>query len=281
VRAVNLIPPEARGERRPTRTGSLAYIVIGGLVLALAGVTAVVMIGNAVSDKQSEIASLQARQTELQGQIAKVQSYSDLATLEQNRVATVTSLAQSRFDWSRALRELALVIPNDVWLTSLSGSVAPEVTTTGDSGAASSLRDQVAGPALSMEGCAAGHDSVAAFLDVLRDIDGVTRVAVTSSDRGSSGGSSAGGTSSAGTSSCEVRNFISRFDIIVAFDPVATPASIPAVPSTATPAAATTGADGGVAGAQSQEQQAGDSINQQTTKAHNAVNAITPGAVGG
>jgi Tfp pilus assembly protein PilN len=274
MRAVNLIPPEARGERRPTRTGSLAYIVLGALVLALAGVTAVVMTGNSISDKKSEIASLQARQTELQAQIARVQSYSDLASLEQTRVATVTSLAQSRFDWSRSLRELALVIPDDVWLTSLQGSVSPDVTVEGGGGeAANSLRAQAPGPALMMEGCAAGHDSVAAFLDVLRDIDGVTRVAVTSSDRGTSA------SSAAGSATCAVRDFIARFDIIVAFDPVATPAAT--APTETAPTSTPTGSDGGVAGAQAQEQQAGDSAKQQTTKARNAVSTIVPGAVGG
>src|SRR3954466_13722808 len=99
MRAVNLIPPEARGERRPTRTGPLAYVVVGALALALAGVTAVVMTGNSISDKESQVASLEVRQAELQDQISRVQSYADLAALEQNRVDTVTSLAESRFDW--------------------------------------------------------------------------------------------------------------------------------------------------------------------------------------
>ena len=31
----------------------------------------------------------------------------------------MTSLADSRFDWERVMRELALILPGDVWLTSL------------------------------------------------------------------------------------------------------------------------------------------------------------------
>src|SRR5947208_16321319 len=105
------MPPEDRGQRRPTRTGSLAYVVMGALVLALVGVTAVVMTTNSISDKKSQVANLEAQQANLQAEIAKVQSYADLASLEQNRVDTVTSLAESRFDWSRVLREPALVLP--------------------------------------------------------------------------------------------------------------------------------------------------------------------------
>jgi Tfp pilus assembly protein PilN len=246
-------------------------------------VTLTVMTGNSISDKKAEVSSLQQRQAELQAQISKVQSYADLAALEQNRVATVRSLAQSRFDWARVLRELALVIPNDVWLTNLTGTVSPEVTLASGSGGATDLRSQAAGPALTVDGCANGHDAVASFLDVLRDIDGVTRVAVTSSDQNTtSGGATSGGTGSA-TSGCSVGDSLVTFNIVVAFDPVAAPAVTPAAPSTdaTVSATTTTGADGGVSGAQAQEQQARDSVQQQSAKAHNAVNAITPGAVGG
>ena len=48
--------------------------------------------------------------------------------LPRRRTETVDSLAQSRFDWERVMRELALVIPEDVWLESLTGTVAPGVT---------------------------------------------------------------------------------------------------------------------------------------------------------
>jgi hypothetical protein len=207
--------------------------------------------------------------------MAKVQPYSDLAALEQNRVATVTSLAQSRFDWSRTLRELALLIPNDVWLTGLQGSVAPGVNA-GSGATGSPLREQVLGPALEMSGCASGHGAVAGFLDVLREMDGVTRVAVTNSDRG---GSSTGA-SEGGGASCASRDFIAQFNIIVAFDPVTTPAAPTAPTSSATPDSANTVSDSTVGSGQTQEQQARDSINRASSKAHNTVNAITPGAVG-
>jgi Tfp pilus assembly protein PilN len=277
MRPVNLIPPEdRRGERTPTRTGPLAYVVLGGLAVALAAVVGVVLTQNSISDRQSELTSLQAQQQALQTRLARVQSYSDLAALEQNRVATVTSLAESRFDWWRVLRELALVIPNDVWLTSLNGTVSPDSTVSGGSSDSSSaLRDQITGPALEMSGCADGHDVVARFLDVLRDIDGATRVAVTSSDRAAAEGTGASSTASGG---CDSRGFIARFDVIVAFDGVSAPevATTPAAPTTAP-----TSGDGGVAGAQAQEQQARDSIHQQTQKARDNVSAVVPGTVGG
>ena len=49
------------------------------------------------------------------------------ATSRRRAPQTVSSLAQSRFDWERVLRELSLVIPEDVWLVKVTGTVSPAV----------------------------------------------------------------------------------------------------------------------------------------------------------
>jgi hypothetical protein len=102
-------------------------------------------------------------------------------------VATVQSLADSRFDWERVLRELALVIPDDVSLVDLNASSgAASAATGGEEGSegGSTLSGGVAGPSLSLNGCAAGHAGVAGFITALEDIDGATRVGVQSSTMG-------------------------------------------------------------------------------------------------
>ena len=61
MRPVNLIPAEERrGERAPLRSGPLAYIVVGALVAALLGVTALVLTGNQIADRKAEVAQLEA-----------------------------------------------------------------------------------------------------------------------------------------------------------------------------------------------------------------------------
>ena len=272
MRPVNLIPPEdRRGDRAPLRTGILPYVVVGFLVAVLAGVAAVVVTNNQVSDREAEVASLEARQADAQARAEALQPYTDLATLSTERSSTVTSLAQSRFDWDRVLRELALVIPGDVWLTQLSGTVSPDVGL--DSEATGTLRAEAAGPALSIVGCASGHASVAAFLQALRDIDGVTRVGITSDERATeSSGSSSG--SSTEDADCRTRNFISKFEILAAFDAVTVSAPAPDTGSSTPPATTTAADDGGVAEAQQQEQDVRDSTAEQRDKADKAVEII-------
>jgi Tfp pilus assembly protein PilN len=259
MRPVNLIPPdERRGDRAAMRTGNMSYVVIGALGLALLGIIAVTFTGKQISDRKSEVAQLQQQEQEAKAQADSLQAFTNFRTVQESRQATVTSLAQSRFDWQRVMNELARVIPSDVWLVQMAGTVNPAVTL--QNAPDVPTRASVAGPALTIVGCAPSQDAVAGFISDLEDIDGVTRVGMDSSERSevqagattSSGVTS--GSSSAGSGECRTRDFITQFKLVVAFDAVPAPAtasivpSIPAAPAsagaaevTAQPAASTSG----------------------------------------
>jgi Tfp pilus assembly protein PilN len=240
MRAVNLIPvEERRGDYAPTRTGALVYIVVGALLALLGGVTMMVLATNEINDRKAEISRLEAEEAEARARAEALASYAQFRAVRDARVATVTSLADSRFDWERVLRELSLVLPDDVWLTGMAATVRPDVTI--EEGADVDLRDGAAGPALEIIGCASGHESVGGFLSALRDIDGVTRVGVMRSERPPLE-ANAGETGS--EDDCRTRDFITQFEIAVAFDaaPVPPPATaadgaVPAAPAPAAPVA--------------------------------------------
>ena len=180
MRPVNLIPPEdRRGDQAPLRRGPLAYLLLGALALALVGVVSLVLLGNQVSEREGELAKLKGEDAALAAKAAKLASYTQFQALSEARVQTVQSLADSRFDWERVLRELALVLPSDVSLNSLDASASGGEG--GGSGGSSSLGGSITGPSLALDGCAHGQDGVAGFITALKDIDGVTRVGVQSS----------------------------------------------------------------------------------------------------
>ena len=232
MRPVNIIPSnERRGDTSVSRTGPVADLLIGVLVAILGGVTALVMTGNEISDSKTKLAELEAQHAEEQARAQSLAAYTDFRSVRESRTLTIASLADSRFDWERVIRELSLVLPPDVWLSSLSASAHPAVTL--DGGAEVTGRDSVAGPALEIVGCAPSQQAVARFVAVARDIDGVTRVGLPSS-------SLPGGAESA-DSSCQTRDFIAQFNMVLAFDaaPVASTTAPPAVTTTeATPTAA-------------------------------------------
>lgn len=271
MRPVNLIPPEERrGDRAPTRTGPVSYLLVGALALALAGVTSVVLTSNQIADREDEVAALEAKQAAATETAQRLAPYAEFAALEQARAQTVDTLAKSRFDWERVLRELALVIPADVQLTGVTGTVAPGITPEG-SAAANALRDTATGPALELAGCAGDHEVVAELAAALEDIDGVTRVAVNRSERSETklqpGATGLG-------AGCSESPGVSSFEMIATFDEV-TVAAVPAATETAAPVSDDGAAsDPSVAEAQATEQEARDSAEDQTEKARDAANLV-------
>jgi Tfp pilus assembly protein PilN len=243
VRPVNLIPPEERsGGRKPMKGGPIAYIVVGAMIAALLGVTLLVVTGNQISESKGEITQLQREQATVEARANELAAYTQFHSVREQRVATVVSLADSRFDWDRVLRELALLLPGDLSLDSLIGTARVGVTPEG--APSLPLRASIPGPTLEMTGCASSQDAVAGLLQALKDIDGVTRVGVESSTAGS--GSEGVDSGFAGTSaSCQAGSSTAHFQIVAAFDaaPVpseatATTEAVPAPEAEATTASA-------------------------------------------
>jgi Tfp pilus assembly protein PilN len=248
MRAINLIPPEERrGDQAPLRSGPLAYILIGALVVVLIGVTALVLVGNQINDRKSEVAKLKVEDAAAKARAERLAAFTQFRLVREQRVATVTSLADSRFDWERVMRELSLVLPRNVWLVGLSASASAEATIGeggGGGGGGGGLRSSVPGPAMELSGCTTGQEAVAGFVTALKDIDGVTRVAVDSSEladeesgAGVVGGGGGGGGSESNSTDCRTRNFIAKFEIVVAFD--AAPVPLAATGGEEAPASAT------------------------------------------
>jgi Tfp pilus assembly protein PilN len=213
MRPVNLIPAEERpGGRKPMRGGPLAYVIVGALAAAVIGVAVLAVTSNQISESKAEIGTLESEKSSVEARAQALDAYTQFHSLREQRLATVTSLADSRFDWQRVMRELAVVLPRNVWLTTLSGTASPSVSLDGGGGAA--MRSSIPGPALELNGCATGQEAVAGFVQALKQIDGVTRVGVESSELGEE--SNGGGASNGST--CQTRSFIAQFQMVVAFD---------------------------------------------------------------
>jgi Tfp pilus assembly protein PilN len=234
MRPVNLIPPEERpGERRPLRGGPLAYVIVGALAAAVIGVAALAITNNQIADTKAEIASLEEQKSAFEARAQALDAYTQFHNLREQRVATVTSLADSRFDWERVMRELSLILPDDVWLTNLTATAASGISIEG--GASISLRGSISGPALELSGCASSQEGVAGFIQAVKEIDGVTRVGVPTSNLGTS---SEGASASSASGTCQTRDFIAQFQLVAAFDAAPVSSTAPTEGESAVPAPA-------------------------------------------
>src|SRR6266536_4982878 len=102
MRPVNLIPSdERRGDRTAMRTGAFTYVLIAALGLALLAVIGLAFTSKQVSDRNSEVAQLEQEKAQATAKAQSLQAFTAFRAAQESRAGTVSSLAQSRFDWQR------------------------------------------------------------------------------------------------------------------------------------------------------------------------------------
>jgi Tfp pilus assembly protein PilN len=125
MRAFNLLPKDdprqkAADGRRPS-TAHLILAVLG--LLLLAGLASAFLLMNArVADKQKTYDDLRQRVAAKNMPIEEPQQDATSAALAKERQERTSALATAlgaRVAWDRLLREFSLVLPDDVWLTSI------------------------------------------------------------------------------------------------------------------------------------------------------------------
>jgi Tfp pilus assembly protein PilN len=246
MKAVNLIPSEQRsGGAVGARSGGAVFLVLGLLggfvVLALLyGLSR-----HQLESRRAEAATLTKRAQEIKAQATQLAPYTAFMAMREQRLQAIAQLVGSRFDWSSAMGELSRVLPGDVALTTLQGTIASAAATsavsapstanakTAASGSASasavsSATPPGATPTFTLGGCAASQTVVAQVLVRLRLISGVSSVTLQSSTKSGSSGSGGG--------ACPSEDPV--FNIQVSFQPLpAAPALSTEAPGSTTPAA--------------------------------------------
>jgi Tfp pilus assembly protein PilN len=195
MRAVNLLPPDLRSGPKGSapavssgveNSGPGAFVVLGVLAFCVAALATYVLAGNTVKDRQAELAAATAKSAAVTQQVTALKPYADFESVANTRVQTVTDLANSRFDWEQALRDLSRAVPADVTIGTLKGTLA------GDPAAAGSDAAEAGTPSISLAGCTYSQTKVAELMARLRTIDGVTKVLLTKSDKEATAGTSGG-----------------------------------------------------------------------------------------
>ena len=188
MRAFNLLPREdprhAAAGRRPSRA-QLALAVLGLLVIA--GLGSYFLISNAtVADKEREHDALRA-ELAAKNVPAEAPAPAGDASLVQERDQRQGALATalgSRIAWDRLLRELSLVLPDDVWLKNLKGTAAASA----DPAAAPDPAQTAGASSFEITGYTRKQDGVALLLSrmsVLPELESVALVSATSVKIGS------------------------------------------------------------------------------------------------
>jgi Tfp pilus assembly protein PilN len=173
MRAVNLLPKDAGRSSR--KLNPVAVVALAGTtIVASALVAAVFMTGGSVSSKQAMLDDLRVELEVIPKPAVEQEpgATQQLAGEESARLTALSSALTERVAWDRVLRQFALVLPDDVWLTSLTAT-AP---TAGPGGAAPAAAPGAVPTGFSIAGYTYSHDGVARLLSrlaVIPDLENV------------------------------------------------------------------------------------------------------------
>jgi Tfp pilus assembly protein PilN len=131
MRAVNLLPEDAQPRKlsapplAPTLGVAAAVVAVG-----VVGVVAHSQSGT-VSDRQAQLASLRLQLSQASAAAGKQSDAAAVALLSSHdqRIAALNAALTGRVAYDRVLRQLSLVLPDDVWLDTLDmGSTTADAT---------------------------------------------------------------------------------------------------------------------------------------------------------
>jgi Tfp pilus assembly protein PilN len=172
MRAVNLLPRDHK--QRTVRKESLPV-----LVGACAGVLVAAVLGSMFMMNGGKIAAQQRKVDELERRYAALPpppagpsaAQQQLAGQQSARVTALSAALASRVAWDRVFREFSLVLPEDVWLTTLSAKspISPATNTPSNGGSTQPSHFTIQGRTYS-------HDGVARLLSRLQVVPDLTNV---------------------------------------------------------------------------------------------------------
>jgi len=170
MRAVNLLPRQQQASQKRERPNSVALGAgIAGAAVLLVLVAGFLLANRSVDRQRQALTDARAvlAATPEHKVSAKTQSFrATLLSQREQRSLALASAIGKRVAWDRILRRVALVMPDDVWLQSLTGSVpldsalAPTTTTTPSALPATAT-------ALTIQGYTYSQDGVARLLERL------------------------------------------------------------------------------------------------------------------
>jgi Tfp pilus assembly protein PilN len=210
MKPVNLLPVDLRPRGAGASGSGNAYWVLAVLGVLVVGVFAYVLTTNQVTDRKAQLAEVEQETAAAQQRGERLAAFGNFTAAKATRMASVTQLAQSRFDWERFVRELAHVLPDHAWLTEVDASAtgAEGASATSDPAATADAASAAGSPTAALRGCAADQQDVATLLVRLRRLYRAQEVDLVDSSRSTDGG----------TDGCSGRY---AFDLKVTFAPIA------------------------------------------------------------
>jgi Tfp pilus assembly protein PilN len=198
MRAVNLVPEDARrrgaargsGRRLSLDSLGFAHFIVGVLAIVALLVLLRVVAENGVNDKKATLAAVQSQVTVEQSRLSQYSTFTSFVQAAEQREAQVREIAAQRFPWQRTLDQISVLMPASTSLTNLSATTSGATASSTSTGSTAGAGSVSSGPSFTLTGCAntPNQNGVATLLRRLQHLSGVTGVGFQSSSRAASCG---------------------------------------------------------------------------------------------
>jgi len=131
MRAVNLLPRQSVQQKREGPNAVVLVAAIGGATVLLALVGGFLLANRSVDRQRQDLSAARAvlANTPSHHLSAKTSAFrSAVLTQREQRSLALAAAIGKRVAWDRILRRFSLVLPDDVWLTDLTGNVPLDTT---------------------------------------------------------------------------------------------------------------------------------------------------------
>jgi Tfp pilus assembly protein PilN len=181
---VNLLPAEVKQRQRTRRATGL--IVSGAVAVVALLFLLFVMQSARLGKANDQLEAQQSANASLQSQIADLQQYADLKSQVSDKKALVAEALQDEVLWSGALRDVSMVIPGNMWLVSMTGTVTATTGSQPAPGTAATPGSGLVGN-IQFTGTSLSQPTIAEWLKRLNKVDGWVNPWISQSTKGTTG----------------------------------------------------------------------------------------------
>ncbi|HEX2088957.1 MAG TPA: PilN domain-containing protein [Actinomycetota bacterium] len=178
---VNLLPLEVQQRRKTRRQTTMVTSAVAGVMGFL--ILIFILQSARLSAASRQLEEQQAVNGRLQTEISGLTRFEQLKQAVTEKEGLLANVLRGEVLWSGVLRDISLVIPRDMWLTSLTGqlqvsSTSSASTTPGGEGLVGTIQFQ---------GNAFAHTTVADWLTRLESVEGWLNPWISTSSRAGTG----------------------------------------------------------------------------------------------
>jgi Tfp pilus assembly protein PilN len=122
MRAVNLLPREEPKRRNKRMTAGIQLALVSPFLVVSLLAAGYLLASSKVNDNRATLKALQEALAAIPPPVTAPPENAQLALQRDQRIAALGAALQTRIAWDRILRQISSVLPEDVWLTTLTAS---------------------------------------------------------------------------------------------------------------------------------------------------------------